>query len=332
MAMVLSLGVACRERPPLDLVQDRVAFFETVAPRPPRTAPLPASEALALLESEPFEVREIERLKAGVTGAARATIVFPRRDRTLEVKWKVVPRKDADGWNNTPRKELAAYAVQRWFLERGDYVVPPVAVRCVPLARYHRFDPEAKASIEGAPCVLGMLSLWLQDVEVPETLWDAERFLRDPHYAAHRADFNLFTYLIEHRDGRAGNFLVPTDPTDFHVFSVDNGIAFGGLVYNYLVTNWDTLHVPALRRAAVERLRGLDAADLDALLVVAELRADADGVLRYVPPGPVVDPEEGTRVGPGLVQLGLTRAEVDAVAERRTRLLARIDRGEIPLF
>jgi hypothetical protein len=103
-------------------------------------------------------------------------------------------------------------------------------------------------------------------------------------------------------------------------------------VYNYLVTNWDTLHVPALRRAAVERLRGLDAADLDALLVVAELRADADGVLRYVPPGPVVDPDEGTRVGPGFIQLGLTRAEVDAVAERRTRLLARIDRGEIPLF
>jgi hypothetical protein len=68
------------------------------------------------------------------------------------------------------------------------------------------------------------------------------------------------------------------------------------------------------------------------LLVVAELRADRDGVLRHVRPGPVVDPERGTRVGPGFIQLGLTRAEVDAVAERRARLLERVDRGEVPLF
>jgi hypothetical protein len=248
------------------------------------------------------------------------------------VKWKVVPPRDADGWNNTPRKELAAQALQRWFLEPGDVVVPPTAIRCVPLARYRRLDPDAEASIDGATCVLGLLSVWLQDVEVPEPLWDPERFLHDPRYAAHRADFNLFTYLVEHRDGRAGNFLVPSDPADLHVFSVDNGIAFGGLIYNYLVTNWDTLHVPALRRAAVERLRRLDPADLDALLVVAELRADAEGVLRPVPAGPVVDPEHGTRVEPGFIQLGLTRAEVDAVAERRAHLLEQVDRGDVPLF
>jgi hypothetical protein len=98
------------------------------------------------------------------------------------------------------------------------------------------------------------------------------------------------------------------------------------------VTNWDTLHVPALRRASVERLRRLDPAALEALLVVAELRADADGFLRPVPPGPVADPELGTRVDPGHIQLGLTRAEVDAIAERRTRLLEQVDHGEVPVF
>jgi hypothetical protein len=330
--LALALVAACGERRPAWSLRRQVARLGTTVPRPPRAIPMPAATALALLESDPFEVRRIERVGKGVTGAARATIEFPRRKRTLEVKWKVVPPKDADGWNNTPRKELAAHALQRWFLEPGDYVVPPTALRCVPLARYRRFDEAAQSSLEGPDCVLGLLSAWLQDVEVPETLWDPERFLREPRYAAHRADFNLFTYLVEHRDGRAGNFLVPTDAADPHVFSIDNGIAFGGLVYNYLVTNWDTLHVPALRRAAVARVRRLGPADLDALLVVAELRADRDGVLRHVRPGPVVDPERGTRVGPGFIQLGLTRAEVDAVAERRARLLERVDRGEVPLF
>ena len=326
--LVTSCGAHWSER----LVRRQVATFETVTPEPPEALPLPRAEVQRLLESEPFGVLALEEVGAGVTGAARATVAFSAAGRELEVKWRAVPPADADGWNNAPRKELAAHQIQRWFLEPDDYIVPPTAIRCVPLAEYRRFDEDAEPSIEGTDCVLGTLAAWLQDVEAPDTLLDRERFLRDPQYAAHRADFNLFTYLIEHRDNRAGNFLVPEDDAAPHVFSIDNGIAFGGLVYNYLVDNWDTVHVPALRRAAVERIRRLRPADLDALLVVAEMRADADRVLRLVPSGPVLRPEEGTFVRPGFIQLGLTRAEVDAVAGRRRQLLERVDRGEIPLF
>jgi hypothetical protein len=62
------------------------------------------------------------------------------------------------------------------------------------------------------------------------------------------------------------------------------------------------------------------------------LRVDDVGVLRPVEPGAPLDPKVGTRVAPGHVQLGLTAAEIDAIAHRLSRLLARVDRGKLTLF
>jgi hypothetical protein len=300
---------------------------------PPGTSwPVPPREAERLLSRAPMRFDELRSTEHGVAGAMKATVRFPRAHRTLEVKWKPVAPGHLDGWNNNPRKELATYVIQQWFLAPEDYVVPTIALRCVPLADYARFDPDAEPAVEGTRCVLGTLSLWLEHVDVPEVLLDPARFATDPNYAYHLANFNVLAYLVEHRDGRSGNILVAEDESNRRVFAVDNGISFGGLIYNFLTTNWDVIRVPAIRRAVVEKLRAVGPDQLAALGTLAELRADAKGVLQPVPVTPPLDPSAGVRMAPGWIQLGLTTDEIDAVAQRLAALLAQVDDGRLAVF
>ena len=326
--LVLAVGGGCGPRS-VPLVA-RVPRHAT--PKPGNNWPLPPAEAEALFATEPMTLVAAEHTAQGVAGAFKATAMFGRGGRRVEIKWKPVSAGNLDDWNNNPRKEIAAYLIQRWFLTPRDYVVPTTAMRCLPLADYRRLDPTATPSIDGTSCVLGGLSLWMTHVTVPDVLLDSERFAADAHYASHLADFNLLAYLVEHRDGRPGNILVADDPTDRRVFAVDNGISFGGLVYNFLTTNWDVLRVPALRREAVARLRAVDRRALDTLRTVAELHADRKGVLQPVTPSAVIDPARGVRSQNGRLQMGLTTAEIDAVAQRIAALLDRVDRGELPVF
>ena len=274
----------------------------------------------------------MKRAETGIMGVSKAGAHFPNERIDLPVKWAPAPKGTLDEWNASPRKELAAFAIQRWFLDPDEWLVPPTAMRCVPVATYPHGSETIEPTVEGTRCVLGLLAAWLQHVEPVTVLYDAERFARDRAYAEHVADFNLFAYLIEHRDARSSNILVTKDAVGQRIYAVDNGIAFGNLVWNYLVVNWDVLRVPALRRASIDRLRRVKRADLDALLVVRELRSDKKGVLQPTRPGPPFDPAVGARVREGRVQLGLTATEVDGVAARLKQLLARVDAGEIPTF
>ena len=243
-----------------------------------------------------------------------------------------MPDGDADGWNNAPRKELAAYALQGWFLDPPDYVVPTTAVRCLPVEALRSQGVAAKPSLAGTNCVLGVFSVWLDQVTVPESVYEAPRFASDARYAANVGRFNLLTYLVEHRDGRGGNILVSKAPEDRRVFAVDNGIAFGALVHNWFVPNWDVIRVPAIPHLEIDRLRRVGRSEIDRLGVLLELRAGPDGMLEAVTPGPNRDPDRGARVAPGWLQLGLTRSELDDLEARLKALLSRVDRGELPLF
>lgn len=274
----------------------------------------------------------IEATEKGVAGAYKAKIRFPRTGQQVEAKWKTAPEGTFDSWNNNPRKELATYAVQRWFLDPKDYVVPTVALTCIPVKGFRRVEPAATPSLEDTTCVLGTLSLWLQHVEVPEVLYDPARFADDYNYAYHLANFNVLAYLVEYRDGRPSNILVADDRANRRVFAVDNGISFGGLVYNFLTTNWDVIRVPGIPRAAVKRLRAVDRDELAALGTLVEIAADRQGLLRPVRGGKSIDPDRGVRIQPGRVQMGLTTAEIDAVAERLAALLRRVDDGTLPTF
>ncbi len=312
------------------LLAPPAAAGEATAPDRPPGWPLPPARLEALLGSAPFYATRVKRRIGGVSGAVRLDIHFPGSGEDLPVKWKATPRDRADGWNNSPRKELAAYEVQKLFLDPPDYVVPTSALRCIPLRDYWAIRPRPVPTFEGVPCVLGLLSVWVSEVRADPLVLDRERFATDRAYARELAHLNLLTYLVAHRDGRSGNFL--ESRLGPRVFAVDNGISFGSLVHNFLVPNWDVLRVPALPRAAVERLRRARREDLEALGVLAELRADRLAGLGPASPGPNLDPARGVRRAPGRVQIGLTRAEIDGLRLRLEALLARVDRGEIPLF
>jgi hypothetical protein len=264
-------------------------------------------------------------------GAKKLRLVFRTEPREISAKWKEAPAS-ADGWNNSLRREIGAYVVQTLFLEPEEQVVPPVAARCIPLDVYRPVVEDARPNLEGTSCVFGTLAAWLGNVEVPKNAFDTERFSHDLRYARSFGNANLLAYLIAHRDARPGNFLASTDPSNPQLFAVDNGIAFGGVLYNFFVWHFDAIRVRGLPKQSIDRLRKVGRRDLEALGVVGQLEADSAGILRNVEPTANLAPTEGVRLGPGRVQFGLTTAEIDAIDERLRELLKRIDAGELAVF
>jgi len=283
------------------------------------------------LRSEEFAIASVDAAGGGVMGAKKLGLVFPKDGFATDVKWKAAP-PGGEGWNNSPRREIGAYAVQELFLDPDDFPVPAVVARGIPLADYAVVDKDATPNIEGTRCVFGAMAAWLADVAQPENAFDPKRFSEDRRYAFHFANLNLLAYLIAHRDARSNNYLMPKDPANPRVFSIDNGIAFGGVFYNFLTWHFDEIRTAGLPRASIDRLRRVSLETLSGLGVLAELRADSAGVLRAVTPGENLAPEVGTRIAPGRIQLGLTVAEIDAIADRLQELLARIDAGELGVF
>ena len=292
--------------------------------------PVPPDEALRRLANDHFDIVAVKGAGGGVTGAKKLDLRFADGFE-LSAKWKKTP-SGLDGWNNAPRKELAAYEIQKWFLDPADYVVPTSVVRCIPLAEYRKQEPSASASVAGTDCELGILSLWMNNVTVVKPLYDEHRFERDGVYAYHMANFNLLTYLINHLDGRAGNFLVSKNDADRRVFAVDNGISFHALIFNYFVPNWNDIEVPALRRAAVDRLRKVTFEDVRKLAIGTELRLGEDRVFHVAEPGPNFAPHHGVRRKEGVVQFGLTDSEMEMVAKKIEKLLNDVDEGDIAVF
>jgi len=292
---------------------------------------LPPDRARELLRSAPFAIRSEERTAHGTSGTREVELWFPGEQVTLRAKWKEVP-PGGDGINNSPRKEIAADELQRLVLPESNYVAPPTVLRCIPLDEVPAAMRPERPTLEGTSCVLGTLSLWLEEVTVPENLWSPERFARDPDYANAMGDLNFFTYLIDHRDGREGNILVSEPGKPERAFAIDNGISFNPWIWNFFVPNWHHLRVPALPEAHIARLRGLAEERFDGLAIVAEMRSDGSGVLRPRAAGKNLDPEVGARLAPGAIQLGLTTSEIRKLKKRVRKLLEDVDSGEVLTF
>ena len=294
--------------------------------------PVPPDEAERLLRSGKVEVRSEKHAGAGVTGAARFKVYWADIDREFKVKWKPVPAS-GDGWNNSPRKELAGYRLQALVLDPHEWPIPTSEMRCLTEDDFAIEGRTVTPQLKGFDCELGVFSLWLEDVTVPDPLWDADRFRADPLYAHYLSNLNVVTLLSKNRDGRKGNFLVSADDSRPQYFAIDNGIAFSGLVYNYLVPNWHVVRLPALRAESIARMRDLDREDLDETLgVVAELGLDEDGVLRAREHSENWDPRKGVRLRADGIQFGLTASEIDGVYERLQDLLADVDAGKVATF
>jgi len=307
--------------------------------------PLPPTILPQILAEGDLEIIEAKALDSGVTKPYRITAWAPQYDTALIFKWKTVP-KSGDDVNNSPRKEIVADLIQRWFLAPDDYVVPTSTLACTPIETFRKYEPGAQPNIPGTRCILGNSSVWLKNVTFPDrgklawvpwfctpVIFDHRRFMNDASYARSLSNMNLLTYLIEHQDGRCGNFMISTDPSNYRIYSIDNGISFDNFWYrNYGVVNWNSIHVPAFRKKAIERLRKLTRKDLDSLGVAIEMRADANGILRVVPDGENMDPARGARIELGRIQLGLTESEIDDLERRIKALLAAVDDGELGTF
>jgi hypothetical protein len=295
----------------------------------PGNYPIHPLEAERRMRYEPFEILSAKRTEHGVAGAARLKVRFTSDGLELKMKWKSAPRYKPEGWNNVPRKEAAAYQIQKWFLYPHEYVVPPTVTRCIRLEEFRVVDPEPRPTADSGTCVFGALSLWIVDVEVVKRVFDTELFQDDPIYARTLGDVNILGYLIEHRDGRKSNFLISTLPGGRRVYSIDNGISFGANLFNYFAKNTSRIRVAELPRISIDRLKQVSFNDVERLGVLGHYERDAEGHLVPMPPDANFDPAHGTRVRQDVFQFGLSREEVSDVWNRLGRLLADVNDGKI---
>lgn len=287
------------------------------------------SEIERRMTTDSLEILQAPGSRFATDRTQRALVRFPDSTVTQIKFGAALP--GADAFNNEPRYEVAAYVVQKLFLAPDDYVVPPTVVRCFRRDWYRKhIDGRAKRTFSHGDCVLAVLQYWLWNVHVAEPL-DEALFQADTVYARHLADFNAFTDLVNHEDSNLGNYLVSDLPKSPRIFSVDNGVAFRSQPGNR-GEKWRRYRLDRIGKRTAERLRSLTRARLDSALLVLAQWQEVGGLLVRMKPGPCLDDGEGVREEDGIVQLGLTRREIDGIESRLQDLLGDIDEGKIRVF
>ena len=316
------------------------------------TASFPA-ESVGQDANVALPVTEIEELLS--TGDVQVVAVVTSRglpsERTYQVtasagnammQMKYAPAgPGADEFNNRPRYELAAYEIQKLFLDEAHYVVPPTVIRPYPMNQVQDvlnlvpgdYKPEAEQTFNEWAMTLVLLQYWLWNVDAPDPRdMDDGDLLEDDTYATHIGNFNILTYLIRHNDSNEGNFLRSTVAENPRVFSVDNGVAFSNEESDR-GTYWREIQVDRFPASSVDRLRALTEADLHAALGVLVEFALQGGQFVEVEPTANLDPGDGVRRDDtGKIQLGLTESEIRQIHRRLEQLLEWIDGGRYSVF
>jgi hypothetical protein len=298
-----------------------------------RNIALPVPELERMLQSDPMRIvsAEISRPNAKGDITLKADAAFGERP-PLRIKLRKA-EPGANTFNNVPRYDLAAYELQKLLMDAPDYVVPPTALRMVPLVELNPYAPKVKIkpTFRGSDDVLCVVQYWLQDVNAAKDVLDPARFETDAVYAKHIGQLNVFTYLIEHGDSNLGNFLISDAPEGARVFAIDNGLAFlsergdrGEL--------WKSMRVKRLPADTVKRLRGLTEDDLTSHLGVIAQWELKDGRYVQIPRGENLSRYDGVRRTDTVVQMGLTRNEIVRVWRRVETLLDMIDDGKIATY
>ena len=286
-------------------------------------------ELLFAAETMVIEQAEISRPKAQGDITLRADVLFGGAP-ALRVKLRRA-EPGAETFNNVPRYDLAAYELQKLFLDPEEYVVPPTALRMVPLADFARFAPEVERTFrEAEQQVLAVVQYWLNDITNAQDIYDPVRFAADSLYARHIGQLNLLTYLIEHRDSNLGNFLIGRAATGPRVFSIDHGVAFASEDSDRGEL-WKVIRVDRFPADAVERLRAVTPELLKQRLgVLAQWRLE-DGGYVPMPAGENMAFGRGVRSRDGVLQMGLTELEITQVYRQLARFLSQVDRGRLEL-
>lgn len=293
--------------------------------------PRPADEIEREIATAPFAITaaEISRPKAKGDITLKAEVSFAGAPPYRVKLRRAEP--GAEDFNNRPRYDLAAYELQKLFLDPAEYVVPPTALRMMPLPELRPYSPEAKPTFKGSDDVLVVLQYWLHEVKVIADVYNAERFATDPQYARHIGQLNVLTFLIEHGDSNVGNFLISRAETSPRVFSIDNGVAFE---FNESDRGqlWKKVRVDRLPADTVQRLRRITLEELHSRLGVLAQWQLQDGRWVAMAPGANLAPARGVRKEDGVVQLGLRKADIDQVGRQLGRLLKQVDDGQIATF
>jgi hypothetical protein len=284
---------------------------------------------------------------SGIQGARVLTLRVPGPAvAVFRAKWRAHSTTTS---RNSPRRELASYAVQKLFLEPHEYTVPPAAPHCFPLQAYRaQVDAKADSTYRGTDCVYGILSYWVEDLmslsDARSAGWfdgadkhafDRKLFDENRTYKDSIAAVNLFTYLIAHADSHARNFAITREPSSPFVYSVDNSLSLGASRNKKLGPehDWSRLRVPALPRTLIDRLRGPNVeAGLESLRVVAELTPRDRLLVVTARRGDPAPNRTGMDWDGNHLRVGLTEAEIGGVRARIKGLLGRVDRGELRLY
>jgi hypothetical protein len=259
----------------------------------------------------------------------------------FRAKWRP---QSSDDLLNESRKELAACAVQKLFLEDAEFVAPPTAARCIGLREYRVFAPTAEASFADTDCVFGFMSYWIEDaltlraarergvLAAGDGIMDAGRFASDVVYRTSLANANLLTYAINHGDAHDEQFLLQRTSRGFRAFVVDNSISFQSIKNPMLLfrEDWSQIHVPWLPKGSIERLAKLTDDDYAALGDVAELERQGRDLVpvraseRHAKSDGSAMSWSGNRL-----RVGLTKLEIELVQSRIRELLARPDLAQL---
>ncbi len=246
----------------------------------------------------------------------------------ISAKFKRAP-DDFDSFNNSPRRELAAYETQKLFLDPDEYVVPPTVIICLPVSENAEKMPDLKPH-KGADCAIGVLAYWIEGL-TDDAVIDEEEWRTDPDYRMSLGNLNTLTVLIGHQDSIGNNFYRSSDPTRPRLFSVDNGLAFGAMGMNpirFFSSKWSSVQVTSLPEKAITRLRSIDNLDLQRLSVLAELERQRN-MFQLVEKHRSMDPDDGIRQTSDVVQFGMTVDEIADIHIRLIKLLAKVDEGDV---
>ena len=290
----------------------------------------PIADLERLLAAEPLVIAqaEISRPKAKGDITLRADVSFGGAP-PLRVKLRKA-EPGADTFNNVPRYDLAAYELQKLFLDPAEYVVPPTTLRMVPRADLAKYSPGVQRTFPAADQVVAVVQYWLSDIKVIADVYSPARFAADAVYARHIGQLNVLTYLISHRDSNAGNFLIGREEIGARVFSIDHGVAFASAEGDRGKL-WKDMRVNRLPADTVERLRKVTPQLLaDRLGVLAEWKLEG-GKYVPVPTGRNLSVDSGVRREGDQLQMGLNKQEILAVQRLLMRLLEDVDRGKITL-
>jgi hypothetical protein len=291
---------------------------------------LPIAELERLLAAEPLVIAHAEISRPNAKGdiTLKADVSFGGA-APLRVKLRKA-EPGANSFNNVPRYDLAAYELQKFFLDPAEYVVPPTNLRMVSLADFAKYSPGVRRTFPAADQVVAVVQYWLSDIKSIPDVYDAARFAADPVYARHIGQLNVLTHLIRHRDSNQGNFLIGKAEKGARVFSIDHGVAFASAESDRGDV-WKDMRVTRLPADTVERLRKITPELLtDRLCVLAQWQLK-DGNYVAVAKGERMSESRGVRRSGYDLQMGLNKSEIRAIYRLLERLLERVDAGEITL-